>query len=111
MVSCSQSEQFARKKKKEAASSPLRLTEREVTPNTVENSDDPSGSSKSQCLSAAWFLLTLSGSYIYTVHSSQVASLFFTEKKVDLTNEITTRGQNKLTNLPCPVQSRQGHHV
>lgn len=52
------------------------LTEREVAPNTVENSDDPIGSSRSQCLSAAWFLLTFSGS-IYTIHHNSQVSFFF----------------------------------
>ena len=59
-------------KKKEVCSP---LTEREVTPNTVENSDDPSGSSTSQCWSAAWFMLTLSLFYIQYVFSLQLSFL------------------------------------
>lgn len=62
------------------------LTEREVAPDTVENSDDPIGSSRSQCLSAAWFLLTFSGG-IYTIHhNSQVFFFYREQKKTTLTN-------------------------
>lgn len=51
------------------------LTEREVTSNALENSDDPRGSSTSRCLSAAWCLC------MYSTFIATLKSLFYNRQK------------------------------